>query len=225
MFCTPAPLSLVLSLSLFKFLYLLISVTYFCVCLWVEMHVPLISRGLFFPSVWDRISWLWRNTMMATTLIKHGLVGAGLQFRGLMTCPHSRKQGRVQADVVLELAKGSTSGSKGSSRREGATRTWFTLLLWKGHSYSNQATPNNATPYETIGAIFIKTTMPSFWVSWLDSGLLAHIQMPQPIEPSQWPMSILLFCAVPAPLFLPKHRSCQMFCSWLIFLFWFSYLL
>lgn len=173
----------------------------FCICLLVLLMFLCACAT---DTTWLVLSICLRQGFMAVKRHHDGNntyeAWAGWQFRGLGTCPHGRKQGSVQVDVVLELAKGSTSGSKGSSRREGATRTWFILLLWKGHSYSNQATPNNATPYETIGAIFIKTTTPSFWVSWLDSGLLAHAQMPQPIEPSQWPTSILLFCAVPAPL-------------------------
>lgn len=31
-------------------------------------------------------------------------------------------------------------------------------FLQQSHIYSDKATPNNATPYVTIGAIFIQTT-------------------------------------------------------------------
>jgi hypothetical protein len=38
-----------------------------------------------------------------TTLIKKkNLIGAGLQFRGLVHCHHDRKHGSLQADMVLE---------------------------------------------------------------------------------------------------------------------------
>lgn len=78
-----------------QFLYLLISAAYVHVCLWVEVPVPPIPHGLFSPSVWDRVSRLWRDTTTATTLMKHSLIGRGWptvqRFRDLSSRQEARQ--------------------------------------------------------------------------------------------------------------------------------------
>ena len=45
---------------------------------------------------------MWKDSMTTATLMRKHLIGAGLQFRGLVHCHHGGKHGSVQAGMVLE---------------------------------------------------------------------------------------------------------------------------
>ena len=95
---------------------------------------------------------------MATLRRKH-LIGAGLQFRGLVHYHHDRKHGSVQAGMVLEkelrvlylVLKQEKTDSSSLGRGSEPTPT-VTHFLQQGHTYSHKDIhPNSVTYHGSMG--------------------------------------------------------------------------